>query len=99
MVFTLITVLVTADFQKSMIAVLVIIVSTMYAMAIWTIYGYNLYGSSDNNCSMIRETNGWSTLMLIFLVFGSVIVLYASILTCVIPCIVIAMLAAFRRDS
>lgn len=93
MLLVVIVVLITASMEKGLFVILGIVVLFLYSMASWVIYGYTLYNSDENNCSIVRATNGWSTMMVILLVFGTIFVLYASLITCIVPCMVFALLA------
>ena len=58
---------------------------TFYTMAGWTIYGYQLYNSLDNDCSLSRESSGWNTTMVVLLVIGTIFILYSVCMTCILP--------------
>ena len=42
-----------------------------YFMLIWTIYGYVLAKSPENDCGLTEESIGWKSLMTINLVIGT----------------------------
>ena len=60
----------------------------VYTVAGWTIYGYTLAGSSDNDCAALEEQDksmGWNTALIIDLVLGSLTICYAIALVYLLP--------------
>ena len=61
---------------------------SVYAMAGWTIYGYTLSGSAENDCALQIESQGWNTAMIVCMVLGSFTVCYAGCLVCLLPAMI-----------
>ena len=59
-------------------------------MLVWTIYGYVLAKSPENDCGLTEESIGWKSLMTIDLVigtwFGAVAVLSTLMVTIILNC-------------
>ena len=96
MVIMMAVALITRDSNKTGIALFVLIFIWLYTMAGWTIYGYKLFNSEENNCGLVRETTSWNTAMIIFMIIGTLFVFYASIFTCILPCILFAVIIQQR---
>ena len=88
--------LVTADSTPTSITAAVLGAIWLYSMAIYTISGYRLFNTEENNCGIVRETSSWNTVMIVLMIVGSVFVLYAGIITLMVPCIGIAFYFAIR---
>ena len=69
-----------------------------YTVAGYTIYGYRMFNREENNCGMVPETSTWNTMMIVFMIIGTFFVFYMSIITCMIPCIGIAVFVSTRNS-
>ena len=49
----------------------------------WTIYGYTIIGSEENDCGMNPDTSGYQTLMIVLICFGSIPLVYLGCAICV----------------
>ena len=52
-------------------------------LSIWTIYGYIIYSSDDNDCQSHSDTTAWLIIMILCLFWGQVIMI---LLICALTC-------------
>jgi hypothetical protein len=83
--------LITKDVKKTTICSYVFLAASVYTMAGWTIYGYTLMVSGDNDCALNPASAGWNTAMIVCLVLGSFTLCYAGCLICLLPVMIKAL--------
>ena len=88
-------VIVFVQFQSTMALLPIVQVGVpclcLYFLMAWSIYGFNLNSSPENNCNLVEVDQGWYSLMVFLLCIGTLCICTAAIFTCVIPFLVVSL--------
>ena len=61
----------------------IIVLVWWFLLSAWTIYGYIIYGSDDNDCQSHSDTTAWLVIMILCLFYGQIImILFICAITC-----------------
>merc|ERR1711957_862332 len=77
--------LITKSLKAMTISMWIGLTAQIWFQAGWTIYGYSLYNSPENDCPFSPASAGWNTAMIVCMVFGSFALCYAPCLLCLVP--------------
>ena len=68
----------------------------LYFLSGWTIYGYVLFYSDENNCREVPQTKEWVTVMIVGLVLGTITIIASVVFSIMVPYLIIQYL---RRNN